>query len=185
LKPEVEKQIDEILQLGIIKPSKSQMASPIVCVLKGKDGRDGIRLAIDYRYLNKYCLGDAYPMPDIADLLQRVEQAKYISSFDVKGAYWQIPVHPDHQWLTSFVWDGGFYEFTRAPFGQKGSGNTFMRAMLQVIQPLCQFTASFGDDVSVYSNQWKLHLAHVTRFLQAIRNSGLTLNLKKWKFCSR
>jgi len=57
------------------------MASPIVSVLKGKDGRDGIRLAIDYRYLNRYCLGDAYPMPDIADLLQRVGQAKYISSF--------------------------------------------------------------------------------------------------------
>ena len=153
LKPEVEKQIEEMLQLGIIKPSKSEMASPIVCVLKGKDGRDGVRLAIDYRYLNKYCLGDAYPMPDIADLLQRVGQAKYISSFDVKGAYWQIPVHSDHQWLTAFVWDGGLYEFTRAPFGQKGSGNTFMRAMQQVMQPLRQFAASFVDDVSVYSNQ--------------------------------
>jgi len=79
LKPEVEKQIEEMLQLGIIKPSKSEMASPVVCVLKGKDGRDGVRLAIDYRYLNKYCLGDAYPTPDISDLLQRVGQAKYIS----------------------------------------------------------------------------------------------------------
>jgi len=46
-------------------------------------------------------------MPDIADLLQRVGHAKYISSFDVKGANWNIPVHPDHQWLTAFVWDGG------------------------------------------------------------------------------
>ena len=70
-----------MLQLGIIKPSRSEMARPIVSVLKGKDSRDGIRLAIDYRYLNRYCLGDAYPMPDIADLLQRVGQAKYISSF--------------------------------------------------------------------------------------------------------
>ena len=105
LKPQVEKQILEMLQLWIIKPSKS--ASPIVCVLKGKDGRDGVRLAIDYRYLNKHCMGDSYPMPDIADLLQRVGKAKYISLFDVKGDYWQIPVHPDHQWLTAFVWDGG------------------------------------------------------------------------------
>jgi len=76
--PEVEKQIEEMLQLGIIKASKSEMVSPIVCVLKGKDGRDGVRLAIDYRYLNRYCLGDAYPMAYIADLLQRVGQAKYI-----------------------------------------------------------------------------------------------------------
>jgi len=126
------------------------MASQVVCVLKGKDGRDGVRLAIDYRYLNKYCLGVAYPMPDNSYLLQRVGQAKYISSFDVKGAYWQIPVHSDHQWLTAFVWDGGLYEFTRAPFGQKGSGNTFMRATPMVMQPLRQFATSFVDDVSVY-----------------------------------
>jgi len=142
-----------------------------------KDGRDGVRLAIDYRYLNKYCLGDAYPMPDISDLLQRVGQAEYISSFDVKGAKGQIPVHPDHQWLTAFVWDAGLYEFTRAPFGQKGSGNTFMRglrAMEMVMQPLRQFVTSFVDDVSVYSNQWKTHLEHITKFLQAIKKSGLT-----------
>ena len=51
----VEFQINELLKLGIIKPSKSEMGSPIVCVLKGKDGKDGVRIAVDYRYLNKYC----------------------------------------------------------------------------------------------------------------------------------
>ena len=69
LKPEVEKQIKEMLEMGIIKPSKSEMASPIVCVLKGKDGKDGVRIAIDYRYLNKFCLGDAYPTPDIGHII--------------------------------------------------------------------------------------------------------------------
>jgi len=124
-------------------------------------------------------------MPDIADLLQRVGHAKYISSFDVKGANWNIPVHPDHQWLTAFVWDGGLYEFMRAPFGQKGSGNTFMRAMQIVMQPLRQFAASFVDDVSVYSNQWRMYLEHITKFLQAIKKSGFTLNLKKCNFAER
>ena len=69
LKPKVEEQIQELLKFGIIKPSKSEMGSPIVCVLKGKDGKDGVRIAVDYRYLNKYCEDDAYPMPDIADLM--------------------------------------------------------------------------------------------------------------------
>ena len=48
-KPKVEEKIQELLRLGIIKPSKSEMGNPIVRVLKGKDG---IRIAIDYRYLN-------------------------------------------------------------------------------------------------------------------------------------
>ena len=51
--PKVEEQIQELLDQGIIKPSKSEMGSPIVCVLKGKDGKQGVRIAVGYRYLNK------------------------------------------------------------------------------------------------------------------------------------
>jgi len=39
LKPELQRQIHKLLSLGFIRPSKSQMASPLVCVLKGKDGK--------------------------------------------------------------------------------------------------------------------------------------------------
>jgi hypothetical protein len=49
LKPEVDRQIKEMLEQGIIKPSNSEMASPVVCVLKGPNGTDGVRLAVDYR----------------------------------------------------------------------------------------------------------------------------------------
>jgi len=108
------------------------MGSPIVCVLKGKDGKDGVRIAVDYRYLNKYCEGDAYPLADIPDLIQNVGQARYITLVDIKQAYHQIGVKPDHQWLTAFVWDGGLYEYTRAPFGQKASGCSFVRTIQQV-----------------------------------------------------
>ena len=182
IKPEVEKQISEMLQLGIIKLSKSEMASPIVCVLKGKDGKDGVRIAVDYRYVNRYSIGDAYPMPDISDLIQRVGRANLISTFDAKGAYWQIGVRPDHQWLTAFVWDGGLYEFTRTPFGQKGSGNTFVRAVHIILHPIKQFTGSYVDDMSVFSDDWSHHMTHLKRFLQVIKESGLTLNLKKCNF---
>ena len=182
LRSEVERQIQEMLQLGIIRPSKSEMASPIVCILKGKDGKDGVRIAIDYRYVNKFSIGDAYPTPNIADLIQRIGNARIISTFDAKGAYWQIPVRSDHQWLTAFVWDGGLYEFTRAPFGQKGSGNTFMRAVQEVLRPIRQFTDSYVDDMSVFSDNWRHHLGDLDSFLQTIKKSGLTLNLRKCHF---
>ena len=57
LKPEVDRQIQEMLEIGIIRPSQSPMASPLVCVLKGRDGRDGVRLAVDYRYVNCFTRG--------------------------------------------------------------------------------------------------------------------------------
>jgi len=65
LKVEVEEQIQNMLKQGIIEPSQSPMASPIVCILKGKDGRDGVRLAVDYRYVNRYA--DAYPISDVVN----------------------------------------------------------------------------------------------------------------------
>ena len=80
LKPEVRKQIKEMLDMDIIQPSKSEMSSPIVCVLKGKQGQDGVRIAVDYRYVNKHCEGDAYSLPNIEDVIQRVGKANWISS---------------------------------------------------------------------------------------------------------
>ena len=58
-------------------PSTSAMASPLVCVLKGKDGTGGIRLAVDYKYVNSLTQNDAYIMPNLNDLMQKVGSANY------------------------------------------------------------------------------------------------------------
>ena len=185
LKPEVQRQIHELLSLGFTRPSKSQMASPLVCVLKGKDGKDGVRLAVDYRYVNKYTVGDAYPIPDYADVIQRMGRAKYTSCFNMKSGYYQTPIRTDHQWLTAFICDEGLFEWVRTPFGMKSSGSTFVRPIQQVLSFLKQFADSYIDDVTVFSDGWRLHLGHVTEFLQRVRECGLTLNIKKCSFAQR
>ena len=54
----------------------------------------------------------------------------------------------------SFLWDGVVFQYTRAPFGQKGSGNSFVRAVQQVLYPIRDTTASFVDDIDVHSNEF-------------------------------
>jgi len=88
-KPDVEKQIRELLDMGLVRPSVSPMASPIVCVAK-KNGR--VRLAVDYRYVSSFTVADAYPMVTVNEILNKMESANYISLFDSKSGYWQIPV---------------------------------------------------------------------------------------------
>ena len=83
------------------------MASPLVCILKGKEGKDGVRLAVDFRYVNKYTIGDAYPMSDVADIKQRVGSKLWITVVDAKSGYWQTPVKPEDRWLTAFVYNDG------------------------------------------------------------------------------
>ena len=48
LQPEVERQLQEMLANGIIRESMSSKAAPLVCLLKYKNGSDGVRSAIGY-----------------------------------------------------------------------------------------------------------------------------------------
>ena len=72
----------------------------------------GVRLACDYRYLNQYTVGDAYPMATIDEVLRSVGRGRYISTFDAKSGYWQIRVAEEDRWLTAFVTHDGLYEWS-------------------------------------------------------------------------
>ena len=118
LRPEVMRQIKELLDLGLIEESTSPMASPLICVLKGPEGRDGVRCVMDYRYLNHYTIGDALPPPHIPAVIQRIGRARYITTFDGKSSYWTIPLKKEHRWLTGFVCEGQLYQW-RSLAGQR------------------------------------------------------------------
>ena len=76
------------------------MASPIVCVAK-KGG--GVRIACDYLYRNSFTVGYAFPMSTIDDVLRKIGSRRFISVFDAKSGYWQVPVKEEDRWLTAFV----------------------------------------------------------------------------------
>jgi len=172
------------------------MASPLVCVLKGKEGCDGVHLAVDYRYVNRFTRGDAYALPcalvicifnkltylDLSSIFQRVGRSRYITTTDCKVGYWQLPTKEKDKWLTASVCDAGLFEFNRVPFGLKGSGNSFVRAITMILYPIREFTDSFVDDVVVHSHQWKEHMNDLDKFLCTVKAAALNLNLKKCKW---
>lgn len=86
---DVRKLLIEMEATGVIRPSKSPYASPVVVVTK-KDG--SLRLCIDYRKLNSCSTRDAFPLPRIEEALEALGQAKFFSTLDLTSGYWQVEV---------------------------------------------------------------------------------------------
>jgi hypothetical protein len=84
---EVEKQVKELLEQGLIQPSTSPYGAPVLLVKK-KDG--SMRMCIDYRALNAITVKNAYPLPRIDDLLDKLQGAKFFSSLDLLSGYHQL-----------------------------------------------------------------------------------------------
>ena len=78
LRPEVERQVQELLARGFIRESSSPMSSPTVTVIKPSGA---IRVCVNYQYLNKYTIPDQITLPDISTLVHRVGNAKIISKY--------------------------------------------------------------------------------------------------------
>ena len=84
-KVEVDKQLKKLLQEGIIEESNSPWNSPILLVPKKLDdsGQQKFRCVVDYRKLNEKTVGNAYPLPDITEITDQLEKAKYFSCLDL------------------------------------------------------------------------------------------------------
>ncbi|GFO14304.1 Pol polyprotein [Plakobranchus ocellatus] len=130
---EVDKEINFMLESGIISKSTSPYASPITVVMK-KDV--AIRLCLDFRKLNKITIFDAEPIPTLDELLGKMKGAKFFTKYDLTKGYWQIPMDEDSKAYTAFQTTQGLMEFNYMPFGLSTAACTFQRAMLDTLGKL-------------------------------------------------
>ena len=169
-------ELDKMIEMGVIRPSTSPWASPVVIVPK-KDG--GIRSFIDYRKLNKTAKFDAYPMPHIDDVIEKVKKARFISTLDLARGYWQIPMCEASIEKTAFAAPFGLYEFVVMPFGLHNAPATFMRMINHLLSGYQSFVGPYFDDIPVFSEGWDDHLMHLRKVFTRLRDANLSLKSLK------
>ena len=108
LASEVNKEIDKMLELGIIRPSNSPWASPVV-VIPNPDRT--MRFCVDYRKLNSVTKMDAYPIPSKERMIEKVASVKFITMLDMTNGYWQVPLEKTTIEKSAFITSKGLYEF--------------------------------------------------------------------------
>ena len=113
MKKEVEKELDDMLQLGIIEPSTSSYSLPIVVVRK-PDGSN--RVCVDFQKLNKVTVFDPEPMPQPEQIFAKLEKDQYFSTYEFSKGYWQVPMTDEDKPYTAFVTHKGLHQFKAMAF---------------------------------------------------------------------
>ena len=140
-------------------------------------------MCIDFRALNANTRLDVFPLPCIADLLDRLGQAKYFSSIDLASAYHQLRIKEGDEHKTAFLTNEGLFEYVVVPFGLTNAPASFQRCMnLCFHDMLSEYVLVYLDDILIYSKTAEEHVDHLCYAFQCLRDEKWYAKRKKCSF---
>ncbi|XP_051153756.1 uncharacterized protein LOC127277011 [Leptopilina boulardi] len=176
------KNSENLERQGLIEPSNGEWCNP-VCMVKQPDGT--YRQCLDVRKVNDVTVKDAYPIPFMADILDKLNGAHYISKIDLKLAYHKIPLSAESKAKTAFVVPGkGLMQYTRMPFGLCGAPATFQRLMDKIITAQMKpYVFAYLDDIIIVTRTFKEHTEWLEHVIKLLLEAGFTISPAKSQFC--
>ena len=172
--------LDENLKNQFIRPLQSSAGTPVLFIKK-KDG--SLRLAINYRSLNKITKKDCYPLPLIPNLLDRLRSAHVFTKLDLRGAYNLVRIVEGDEWKTAFCTRYGSYKFQVMHYSLTNALASFQCFMNEVFKELLDVCmVVYLDNILIYSDNPDEHLAHVCEVLRRLRTHNLYAKVEKCAF---
>ena len=174
-------EVDEMLRLGVIEESESPWSNRTTIVRKpGKN-----RFCLDARKLNDRTVKDAYPLQNIDGILSRLDYTHFISSVDLKHAFWQIELEEQSKAYTAFTVPGRpLYQFRVMPFGLCNAAQRLCRLMDRVVpHRLRSHVFVYLDDLLVVAPDFETHCTVLEEIAECLKKANLTIGLKKSNFC--
>lgn len=184
-KEEVNRQIQNMLDEGILEPTNSSYSSPVLLVpKKSNDKEKKFRLVVDYRKLNEAIVEDRYPLPNITEVLDALSGCVYFSHLDLYSGFYQLKLNKDSRKYTAI--QNGQYQLTRLPMGIKTSPSAFSRMMNLAMSGLTfDKCMVYQDDLSVMGKSLADHNKNLLDVLTRLRKVNLKLNIEKCEFLKK
>ena len=169
------------MRKGYIQPSKSPQMLPVHFIAK-KDGTQ--RMVQDYQYINQWMIKNGYPLPLIADILDRVGKRKVFMELDLRWRYNNIRIKEEDKWKIVFTMHIGPYKPTVMYFGLTNSSATFQTMMNDLFCNLINQgdTATFIDNILVATDTEEGHDKLVEEVLKRLEENDLFVKLEKCKW---
>jgi len=129
----------------------------------------------DYRALNEVTIKDAYPLPLIPDLIDKLRHARYFTKFDVRWGYNNIRIKEGDEWKAAFKTPLGLYEPLVMFFRLCNSPATFQRFMNMVLKDLIEdgHVVVYMDNILIFAGS----ISHLTQLTHAVLAKLLAYDL--------
>lgn len=178
---ELTKFLEENLQSGRIRPSKSPMASAFFFIKK-KDG--SLRPVQDYRKLNDMMIKNRYPLPLISELVNKLRGAKIFTKLDIRWGYNNIRIKEGDEWKAAFRTNRGLFKPLVMFFGLTNSPATFQTMMNDILRELINEgkVIVYLDDILIFTDSLEEHRTIVKRVLDILEKNQLYLKPQKCEF---
>jgi hypothetical protein len=180
----INEQTEQMLKDGVISASDSPWNSPLLVVPKKSDPLSPkFRVCVDFRKLNEITIGNAYPLPNIAEILDQLGKSHYFTTLDLTSGFHQVEMDEKDKNKTAFSTNTGHYVYNRMPFGLKGAPATFQRLMNTVLSGLNGMKCFiYLDDIVIYANNLNEHNDRLIEVFQRFRQHNLKLQPSKCQF---
>jgi len=182
-RPQLEKQIDDWLKMGIIQPSNSRYNSPIFAVPK-KNG--AIRWVLDYRQLNSNSHDDRYSMKTVDECIGDIGRSgsTIFSTIDLSSGFHQMLLNENSRKFTAFTCPPlGQFEWLTTSMGLKGACSSFQR-MVELTLKNIRNIVIYIDDILCHNSTHAEHRKTLQQVFDRLRKTNLKINLKKCHFGS-
>jgi hypothetical protein len=173
--------VKDLEEEGILEPTKSEWNSPCLLVKKPHT-EDEWRLVVDYRGVNKIIKVDAYPIPDIHNILFKLGRKQFFSKGDCKWGFYIFVIFKVDRVITAFSPPENKVQFERLPMGMGLSPSAMQRSMDLMLQGTNSFANKYIDDILCHSESEEEHFNHWRQIFTRLYDAGLKLKLKKCAF---
>jgi len=178
----LKKEVERLISIGVLeKCSDSEWASPTFIIPK-KNGT--VRFITDLRQVNKRIIRKPFPIPQISDVMQKLEGFQYATALDLNMGYYHIRLDPDAQRICTLILPWGKYKYKRLPMGLSGSPDIFQDRMTNLVGDLEYARAYLDDLLCLTCGTFDDHLKKLSELLWRLESAGLKINAKKSKFCT-
>ena len=181
LVPEIEKEVNKLIEAGFIREVKYPTWIANIVPVRKKNGQ--LRICVDFRDLNDACPKDDFPLPVTELMIDSTTGHEALSFMDCTTGYNQILMAPEDQEATAFRTPKGIFCYKVMPFGLKNAGATYQRAMQTIFDDMLHKKVEcYVDDLVVKSKKRQDHIQDLRSIFERLRRCQLKMNPLKCAF---